>query len=101
MAGGGRMNLKGRSTAEDRRGALFCLARKAEGREKSAKRRFHAAAVRHRSIKQKQANGCLASYRSGDAMAQATRIFVTDIDRKGGVLRASDLPNMKTSAQSI
>ena len=34
--------------------------------EKSEERRFHAAAVRHRSIEQKQANGCSVSHRPGD-----------------------------------
>lgn len=65
------MNPKGRSAAEDRRGALFWTRsvmreEPRSGGEKSANRRFHAAAVRHRSIEQKQANGCPVSHRPGD-----------------------------------
>ena len=83
MAGGGRMNPKGCSGAEDRRDALFWTrsvmreeARRSiakAGGEKSASRRFPAAAVRHRSIEQKQGFGRLAGHRTGDRMVHRVR----------------------------
>jgi len=53
------------------------------GGEKSAKCRFHAAAVRHRSIKQKQANGRFAGHQSGSRMMRIDRIIV----RHGDLVR--------------
>lgn len=70
MADGGRMNRQ--AEAQRRTGGAHFFghevscARRPKAGEKSAQRRFHAAAVRHRSIEQKQANGRLASHRSGD-----------------------------------
>jgi hypothetical protein len=96
MAGGGRMNRE--AEAERRTGGthFFVSRGRPKAGEKSAERRFHAAAVRHRSIEQKQANGCHASHRSGDVVVQAARMFVTQDDRW---IRRHALDGMGASAQ--